>query len=117
MIHIVDLGHVSFQYLIDTVYLLSRNINTCFYANCDWMKNVERFHNNEGDYQLMIIFCILLLMLSMYSQFITRFRAMASLLGDLSYAFGDDGVVWYDFISELVANMNGYVLIDTGDLI
>ena len=117
MIHIVDLGHVSFQYLIDTVYLLSRNINTCFYANCDWMKNVERFHKNEGGDQLMIIFCILLLMLSMYSQFITRFRAMASLLGDLSYAFGDDGVVWYDFISELVANMNGYVLIETGDVI
>ena len=42
---------------------------------------------------------------------------MASLLGDLSYGFGDDGVVWYEFISELVANINGYVLIETGDVI
>ena len=42
---------------------------------------------------------------------------MLSLFGDLSYSFGDDGIVWYVFISELVTNINGYVLIETGDLI
>ena len=42
---------------------------------------------------------------------------MVSLLDDLSYGFGNVSVVWYDFISELVAKMNGYVLIETGDVI
>ena len=42
---------------------------------------------------------------------------MASLLGNLSYGFGNDGVVWYEFIYELVANIIWYVLIDTGDVI
>ena len=42
---------------------------------------------------------------------------MTSLLGNLSYGFGDDGVAWYDFIYEVVANINGYMLIDTGDVI
>ena len=37
--------------------------------------------------------------------------------GVTTWWFGDDGVVWYDFISELVANINGYMLIDTGDVI
>ena len=53
----------------------------------------------------------------MYCQFITRFHAMVSLLGDLSHGFGDGGVVWYDFISELVAKISWYMLVDTGDVI
>ena len=32
---------------------------------------------------------------------------MASLLGDASDGFGDDYVVRYDYIYELVANING----------
>ena len=50
-----------------------------------------------------------------YCQLITRLQAMSSLLGDVSDDFGDDGVVMYDCMSELVANKNGQVFIDTGD--
>ena len=42
---------------------------------------------------------------------------MASLLGDVSDGFVYDGVVWYDFISEIVATINGDVLIDTSGMI
>ena len=42
---------------------------------------------------------------------------MESLLGELYGGFGDDGLVWYGFMSELVANNNVYVLIDTYGLI
>ena len=31
---------------------------------------------------------------------------MASILGDSYYGFGNDGVVWYDLIYELVDNIN-----------
>ena len=64
-----------------------------------------------------ILFCLLLMTSLMYRQLITRLQAMTSLLGDLSYGFGHDGIVWYDFIYDLVADINGCVLIDTGDVI
>ena len=117
VIHTVDLENMSFQYLIDNVYYISGNNNDKNLAIGDWMNNVERFQKNEGGDQLKILLCILILLLLMYIQLITRFQAMSSLLGDLSYGFGDDGVVWYDFISELVTNINWYVLIETGDVI
>ena len=107
---------MSCQYLIDTVQYLSGNNNDKNLAIGDWMKNVERFYRKESGDQLKILFCILLLTSPIF-QLITRNQAMASLLGDLSYGFGDDGVVWYDFISELVANINWYQLIGTGDVI
>ena len=56
-------------------------------------------------------------MLYMNSQLITRFKATYFILGDVSDGFGDDGVFWYDFMSELVSKINGYVLVDTGGLI
>ena len=31
---------------------------------------------------------------------------MTSLLGDVTTGSGDDGVVWYEFMSETVAKMN-----------
>ena len=55
--------------------------------------------------------------LSMHSQLVTLLQAMESLLGDVSDGFSGDGVLWYDFISELVASINGNVLIDTGGVI
>ena len=64
-----------------------------------------------------IKFCILLLISVMHRQVITIFQAMVSLIGDLSDGFVNNGVVWYDFMSEQVANINGYVLIDTGGVI
>ena len=113
----MDLEHMSFQYLIDTVYFLSRNTNENHLAIGYWVKNVERFQKNEGGDQSKIFFNILLMTSSIYSWLITIFQAMTSLLGNLSYGFGDDGVVWYVFFSELVANINGCVLIETGDVI
>ena len=53
----------------------------------------------------------------MNSKFTTRLQAMTSLLGGVYYGFGDDGVFLYNFISELVANVVGYVLIGTGGMI
>ena len=35
------------------------------------------------------------------------FQAMESLLGDVSGGFGDDGLVWYNYIYELFSNING----------
>ena len=83
MIQKVDLEHMYFQYLIGNVYFLSRTNNEENSVFGDWVKNVDRFQKNEGGDQLKIIFCILLMMSSMYSQLITRFKAMSSLLGDL----------------------------------
>ena len=40
-----------------------------------------------------------------------------TLIGNLSYGFGYDGVVCYDFLSEQVHNINNCVLIETGDVI
>ena len=74
---------MSFQYLIGNVYFLSQTNNEENSVFGDWVKNVDRFQKNEGGDQLKIIFCILLMMSSMYSQLITRFKAMSSLLGDL----------------------------------
>ena len=54
-----------------------------------------------------------MLTFSMHSQLIARFQSMVSLLGDVYDGFGDYGVVWYEFMSELVVNIDGYVLIDT----
>ena len=34
-----------------------------------------------------------------------------SLLGDVSYGFGNYDVVWYEFMFGLVANITGYVLL------
>ena len=42
---------------------------------------------------------------------------MALLLGDVSDGFVNDRVIWYDLMSELVDNINGYMLIDTGGVI
>ena len=42
---------------------------------------------------------------------------MVSLLGDVSDGFVNEGVFWYDFISELVPKINGHVLIYTGSVI
>ena len=42
---------------------------------------------------------------------------MTLILGNISDGFVDDGVVWYEFMSKLVANINGYVLIDTCGMI
>ena len=83
MIQKVDLEHMYFQYLIGNVYFLSQTNNEENSVFGDWVKNVDRFQKNEGGDQLKIIFCILLMMSSMYSQLITRFKAMSSLLGDL----------------------------------
>ena len=41
---------------------------------------------------------------------------MVSLLGDVSDGFGKYGVFLYDFMSELVYKINGYVFIGTGFL-
>ena len=35
------------------------------------------------------------------------------LLGNESYGFGNQGLVWYDLMSELVSNINEYGLIGT----
>ena len=56
-------------------------------------------------------------MLLMHIQLIPILRVMASLLGDVLDGFGNDGVVCYEFMSELVDNINGYVLIYTGGVI
>ena len=53
----------------------------------------------------------------MHSQLTISFQAMTSLLGDAYDGFGNGGVVWYELMSELVAKINGYVLIDTGGVI
>ena len=53
----------------------------------------------------------------MFSQLITILRAMVPLLGDVSDGFGYCGEVMYAFMYELVANINRYVLIDTGNFI
>ena len=53
----------------------------------------------------------------MHSQLTTIFKAMEYLLGDVYGGFGYYVVVWYNFMSELVANINGNVLIDTVDVI
>ena len=42
---------------------------------------------------------------------------MSLLLGDVYDCFKDDGVAWHEFTYELVANIIGYVLIDTGGVI
>ena len=55
--------------------------------------------------------------MSIHIQFITILQAMASLMGDVFGGFVDDSVVWYEFISEIVSNMNLYVSIDTGCVI
>ena len=47
----------------------------------------------------------------------TGSQAMLSLFGDESDGFGNDSVFWYDCMSELVANNNGWVLTDTGGVI
>ena len=41
----------------------------------------------------------------MHSQRITIFRAMASIIGDVSDGFGDNGIVWYNFMFEPVPNI------------
>ena len=46
VILIVDLDHMSFQYLIDTFSLLYWNNIKNNLAIGDWMKNVEWYHNN-----------------------------------------------------------------------
>ena len=38
-----------FQSLIDTIYLLYVNIIENNLEIGDWVKSVERFHNNEGE--------------------------------------------------------------------
>ena len=63
----MDLEHMSFQYLIDTVYYISGNNNDKHLAIGDWMKNVERFQKNEGGDQSKIFFNILLMTSSIYS--------------------------------------------------
>ena len=55
--------------------------------------------------------------LLMYSQLITILRAMVPILGDVYDGFGYCGEVLYAFMYELVANINRYVLIDTGNVI
>ena len=42
---------------------------------------------------------------------------MTSILGDASASFGNDGIVFFDFMSKLVASINGYVFIFTGAMI
>ena len=43
---------------------------------------------------------------------------MASIIGDVSDGFGDNGVVWYNFMFEPVPNIKrGGALIDTGNVI
>ena len=49
----------------------------------------------------------------MHSQLIKILQAMAPLLGDIYDGFSNDGVVWYGFMSQIVTNINGIVLIDT----
>ena len=61
--------------------------------------------------------CRLPLTMSIHIQFITILQAMASLMGDVFGGFVDDSVVWYEFISEIVSNMNLFVSIDTGCVI
>ena len=53
----------------------------------------------------------------MHIQLITRLQAIVSLLGIVCDGFGDDGVVWYEFFSKLVSNINGYMLISIGGLV
>ena len=65
----------------------------------------------------MIRFCRLLLTPLIHSQLIPILWAMASILSDVSGESGDFGVFLYDFMSELVANINGYVLVDIGGVI
>ena len=113
----MDSEYMCFIFLIDTVYFISGNNNENHLVIVDWVQNVERFQKNEGCDQLKILFCILLLTSSMYRQLISRFQEMTSLLGNYSYGFGDGGVVWYDFIYELVANITLYVFLDNGDVI
>ena len=113
----MDSEYMCFIFLIDTVYFISGNNNENHLVIGDWVQNVERFQKNEGCDQLKILFCILLLTSSMYRQLISRFQEMTSLLGNYSYGFGDGGVVWYDFIYELVANITLYVFLDNGDVI
>ena len=55
--------------------------------------------------------------MSMHSQFITRLQVMAPLLVNLSDGSGYYFVVWYEFMSELVFNINVYVFIETGCVI
>ena len=106
VIHRVFLEHMSLKYLIDNVYYPSGNKNDKNLAFIYLIKNEERFQKNEGDDQLEILLCILLLTSSMYSQLITRFQAMASLLYNASDGFGDDDVFWYVYTSKIFANIN-----------
>ena len=53
----------------------------------------------------------------MHSQLIKTFHSMTSILGDASASFGNDGIVFFDFMSKLVASINGYVFIFTGAMI
>ena len=65
----------------------------------------------------MIQFCSLLLTPLIHSKLNTILWEMASILSDVSGEFGAYCVFWSEFISELVSNINGYVLVDTGDVI
>ena len=44
----VDFKYMYFQYLFDTVSLLSGNNNKNNLAIGDWVNNLERLQNNEG---------------------------------------------------------------------
>ena len=53
------------------------------------------------------IFCRLLMKSLMHIQFITILQETFSPLGNVSVGFGEGGVVWYDFMSDLVTNIDG----------
>ena len=60
---------------------------------------------------------IFLLTSLMNRKLITILQAMEPILGDIYDGFVYGGVVWYEFIPELVAIINMYVLIGTSDVI
>ena len=95
----VDSEHMSFQYLFGTVSLLSGNDIEIFLYICDWVKNLERLNKNKGRNKLTIQLFRLSMMLYMNIQSTTRLRTTVSPLGDVSDGFGNDGVVWYEFMS------------------
>ena len=58
-----------------------------------------------------------MLTLIIHSQFITRFQAIASLLGNAYDGLCYDDAVQYDCMPELVSNINWKLLIETGSVL
>ena len=94
-----------FQYLIDTLSLISiNNINNNVSIG-DLVKNVDKLQKNECVKECKIQLFGLPLISLVRIQFIKILKSIASLLGYGHYDFVNYDLVWYNCMSEIFANI------------